>query len=230
MSTKEHATTPHIVYLSNAYGEATGDETPEGLLVSAADWKKVPFENGPGNVFPYLAAVDGRLAMVAHLPCVHADPWHLEHANVHPLREAVSSYLAAAMVDLQRRAGETLPPQLLPIDDTMPGRLVLRVAVDLAAIRDRDHAIESLRSIFGAIADLEGYPSFADDAEALADACGGFWSEHPDHPIEGWQLEVAEGDTRLGYWDWVASQVRRAIEDAKTAAMEYQRPVAGPSL
>lgn len=30
----------------------------------------------------------------------------------------------------------------------------------------------------------------------------GYWDEHPGHPAEDWKLEVANGDTRTGYWDW----------------------------
>lgn len=33
------------------------------------------------------------------------------------------------------------------------------------------------------------------------------WGEHPDHPVADWQAEVAGGDTRLGYWAWVAAQL-----------------------
>jgi len=32
------------------------------------------------------------------------------------------------------------------------------------------------------------------------------WAENPDYPLADWQAEVANGDTRLGYWDWVASR------------------------
>lgn len=42
---------------------------------------------------------------------------------------------------------------------------------------------------------------------ALCDQFGGVWGAHPDHPVEDWQYEVANGDTRLGYWDWVAAQL-----------------------
>jgi len=34
-----------------------------------------------------------------------------------------------------------------------------------------------------------------------------YWKdEHPDHPLAGWRYEVANGDTRLGYWEWVKKQ------------------------
>lgn len=29
------------------------------------------------------------------------------------------------------------------------------------------------------------------------------WGEDKDFPIEDWQYDVANGDTRLGYWNWV---------------------------
>lgn len=32
----------------------------------------------------------------------------------------------------------------------------------------------------------------------------GPWGEHPHHPVENWKYEVVNGDTRQGYWDWVA--------------------------
>ncbi len=32
----------------------------------------------------------------------------------------------------------------------------------------------------------------------------GPWGEYPDHPVEDWKVEVANDDTRLGYWDWVS--------------------------
>lgn len=34
----------------------------------------------------------------------------------------------------------------------------------------------------------------------------GYWGEHPDHPEIVWRDEAYNGDTRLGYWDWVAER------------------------
>jgi hypothetical protein len=41
------------------------------------------------------------------------------------------------------------------------------------------------------------------DALALSDQYG-LWNEHPDHPEDEWVDQVVNGDTRLGYWEWVA--------------------------
>ncbi|XAI97093.1 hypothetical protein [Dolichospermum phage Dfl-JY45] len=229
MSGPTHEAPVHIVYLSNGLGEPTNIKAPADVLVSDTDWQKVPFDEGPGNVLPYLGAVDGRPALIAHLECPYADPWWLHDANLYPLRASANGYFAAAVLDLQSRVNATIPVQILPVDDNMPGRLVLRVALDLASVRDREHALATLRGIFGSVADMKGYPSFAEDAEALADSCGGFWSTHPDHPIEGWQHDVAEGDTRLGYWDWVVAEVRRGIDDAVSQEISPQRPAPGSS-
>lgn len=36
---------------------------------------------------------------------------------------------------------------------------------------------------------------------------GGVWGEHPDHPVGSWMYQVANGDTRSGYWQWVESSI-----------------------
>lgn len=35
---------------------------------------------------------------------------------------------------------------------------------------------------------------------------GDVWADDPDHPRELWQYEVGNGETTLGYWDWVQHQ------------------------
>lgn len=46
----------------------------------------------------------------------------------------------------------------------------------------------------------------AKTADEFREELGGHWGKHPDHPVEDWQYEVANGDTRLGYWEWVAAR------------------------
>jgi hypothetical protein len=48
---------------------------------------------------------------------------------------------------------------------------------------------------------------------SLADQNGGHWGEHPDYPARDWKHEVVDGNTRLGYWDWVEAQIENYIED-----------------
>jgi len=33
------------------------------------------------------------------------------------------------------------------------------------------------------------------------------WDDHPDYPASDWMREVGEGDTRLGYVDWVNAEI-----------------------
>jgi hypothetical protein len=35
----------------------------------------------------------------------------------------------------------------------------------------------------------------------------GYWGNHPDHHPSDWEDEVTNGDTRLGYWEWVAARI-----------------------
>ncbi len=51
-----------------------------------------------------------------------------------------------------------------------------------------------------------GYKS----ADELEEEFGGTWGEHPDYSAEQWRWDVSNGDTRSGYWTWVAAQVESA--------------------
>lgn len=33
-----------------------------------------------------------------------------------------------------------------------------------------------------------------------------YWSSDPVYPIKDWIREVTEGNTRMGYWEWVRSE------------------------
>lgn len=41
----------------------------------------------------------------------------------------------------------------------------------------------------------------------------GNWGDHSRHPHSDWQHEVAENNTRLGYWEWVASLLDQEVAD-----------------
>ncbi|MGX1201105.1 hypothetical protein [Marinobacter sp. MBR-105] len=40
-----------------------------------------------------------------------------------------------------------------------------------------------------------------------------FWGSDPQFPVADWQQEVANDDTRLGYWDWVQVQREQADDE-----------------
>jgi len=41
----------------------------------------------------------------------------------------------------------------------------------------------------------------------------GYWGEHPVHSVADWRYEVANNDTRQGYWEWVLARELEMIED-----------------
>ena len=51
---------------------------------------------------------------------------------------------------------------------------------------------------------------------------GGIWGEHPVHTPEEWGYEVSNGDTRRGYWEWVAEQVDAALAVVGAESSEDQ--------
>ena len=43
-----------------------------------------------------------------------------------------------------------------------------------------------------------------------------YWGNgHPEFPVEDWKTEVNNGDTRLGYWEWVKHQTGECESLAK---------------
>ena len=40
----------------------------------------------------------------------------------------------------------------------------------------------------------------------------GYWYSHPDHPIEDWQYEVANNDTRFGYQQWITAREDEGLD------------------
>jgi hypothetical protein len=48
-------------------------------------------------------------------------------------------------------------------------------------------------------------------ADELREANGGHWGEHPDYPLRDWRHEVGDDNTRLGYWEWVASCIESGV-------------------
>jgi hypothetical protein len=41
----------------------------------------------------------------------------------------------------------------------------------------------------------------------------GYWSEYPGYYAEDWQYEVANGDCRRGYWEWVAARIEEEAHE-----------------
>lgn len=50
-------------------------------------------------------------------------------------------------------------------------------------------------------------PSESSRVQRLVDQHGGYWNEHPEYPVIDWLYEVANLNTRQGYWYWVLARV-----------------------
>jgi hypothetical protein len=61
---------------------------------------------------------------------------------------------------------------------------------------------------------LERFQRFKDSAS--------HWGVCPGHPIEDWKHEIANGDTRLGYWQWAESRIEQEAHDAAAGTKAVQ--------
>ena len=41
----------------------------------------------------------------------------------------------------------------------------------------------------------------------------GYWGAHPRFSPISWIYEVSNGETRLGYWEWVSGKINQAEYD-----------------
>ena len=82
------------------------------------------------------------------------------------------------------------------------------------------HGNDSLPSAMGGIwreYDKEGDLFVAGTAEWFEAKYG---QEHPDWPKAEWHIDVANLDTKLGYWDWVAHNVESASTESNGTVAE----------
>jgi hypothetical protein len=48
----------------------------------------------------------------------------------------------------------------------------------------------------------------------------GHWGGHPTHSVSDWKQEVQADNTRLGYWEWVATLLEDEEESETISATE----------
>ncbi len=68
-------------------------------------------------------------------------------------------------------------------------------------------------------------PTMSRAAQELSRAHGGYWGQHPVFTVDEWQLSVAGGATRQGYWEWaLARELEHLCSEVTTAeASDVQR-------
>lgn len=84
------------------------------------------------------------------------------------------------------------------------------VAVAVGDVARRAPPQGEAAAVVSSAAELKGQAMARDShAEALQKEHG-HWGAHAQYPVADWQHAVANGDTRLGYWPWVAAKIDAA--------------------
>lgn len=82
--------------------------------------------------------------------------------------------------------------------------------------------VETDEGSFYAVVSLQD-PDEPNSADKLSEEHG-YWSSHATCSLADWQYEVANGDTRASYWEWVANKLQAdaAYESAVAAQKERE--------
>lgn len=111
---------PAITFLTNSGGEHNEDDLPEVVV------KQVPFEDGPGDVRPYLVRIERDYYVLGNLEVSYQYPiWDgLEL----PTQDVVTKACEAAISHMRAKSAPGVIVYPLDFDD-MPGRCVISVAL-----------------------------------------------------------------------------------------------------
>lgn len=171
------------VYLANEFGAVTGEGS---VRVAQEDLDKVPFNRGPGFVLPYLTEIKGAKYLQGNLEISYKDAfWGDAAVDLHH-RPAALAYSVDLRNQLLSRAKEgTL---VLPLDDSEPGRIIVRTAIPLDAVKNEVDGDDQLAFVFGSSAfDPEWFPAAMHDGGI--DVCCVGYADH--HAIEAAMTETS---------------------------------------
>ena len=106
---------------------------------------------------------------------------------------------------------EGFVPKIVFDENDPGGRAMLSLfAWDTASVIDTDgDHIPSGNLLEEAPVTSEPPPS---TSASLKESFGGNWGNHPEYPVADWQAEVADDNTRQGYWEWVEARLEE-VED-----------------
>lgn len=139
-----------VTYLTNACGEETGYGS---IVPTEADLALVGFEQGPGQILQYLAEIEGKAYVLGNLEIAcKGDFFDNEDFPEKAEAEAIASKVADEMkVRILDGA------KILPLDDGMPGRVTIGLAIPLDTLSSRQEAGIAFRAAFGAHCDANCY-------------------------------------------------------------------------
>lgn len=106
----------------------------------------------------------------------------------------------------------------------------IELAVVLDPIANAPYALESKHlgdgfavTPFGNLVDLR------EAAKAVSAPLRGHWEDHPQYPYDDWAYEVANGDTRRSYSEWVEAKIEENGEDPDGDEPPYGWPSDAPA-
>lgn len=126
-----------IIYLTNACGDDIGVGT---LDLSKADCDKVAFEDGPGDITPYIVQIDNKKYVIGNLEVPKSEPGHEVRAYCEVVRKRLREHLTSGM-------------KLLPLDEE-EGKFVVSVAIPLDSLADSEATKAAFQTLFGKFVDL----------------------------------------------------------------------------
>lgn len=112
-----------------------------------------------------------------------------------------------------KRAGFTVALKKLGYHFDPSGGLIILARKGKLRTRERPNLIQEMREAvlpddcFKETETLEEATVYPLTSYELSEQFGGVWGSHPEHPVSDWCYEVSNGDTRLGYWDWVLTKL-----------------------
>lgn len=142
-----------LIYLTNACGEKTGYGS---LDVTEEDCNLVNFDSGPGVALVYIAEIAGRKCLLANLEIAHQDEFWGGDSLKFKTEPEVRSYCNAAMDEIGSRL--ECGAFLVQLDEDMPGRLIIGLAIPLDSIKSQEHGHDMLQRMLGSYADADLEP------------------------------------------------------------------------
>ena len=116
---------------------------------------------------------------------------------------AMTSYSVNWEIEIEAESPEAAARQALKINRDQNSTATVFDIYDEDGNHTRVDLLEIEEEQMGPIAG--GQSDLMEQAKAVP-AKISYWEDDPEFPVEDWKFEVANGDTRLGYYEWVGQK------------------------
>ncbi|OIQ72192.1 hypothetical protein GALL_461880 [mine drainage metagenome] len=164
-------------------------------------------------MLPYIIEIAGRAYVLGNLEIPFADDFWGEAASDFEPESEVRAYCEAARTYIRPRLA-SVHGILPPIDEGMPARFVVGVAIPLDGLADRSATRMALTQAFGVVADLPDLP-FADTPST---------EDVPAEPQAAAAVHAVETIDLTPSWGEWGNLYRRFAESGEAKAIKMLRP------